>query len=522
MFRRWKNSSAETARKRVSMGNETREDLQYKSDKRPGVLGTITGECNDIHNPTRNGRKYSNELWEKVFSDPIVEEYFKNGGLPGQFGHPKEDQEIDPAKIAICMKNPPRKGSNGNYIGTWDILDTPEGRILNTLCQYGYHIGISSRGQGELITDYEGNEEVDPNQYQFSCFDAVLLPSVKTARLKYVSESLETKSEKTLQQALNESLQSSTEDERKIMLESLQELEIPYQLEANASIVNNKEVLDESVAVENNEATNVDDLQEAVKENRELNKQLLDLQEKLSVSYAKEAKLNEKVSQYKSTISKLSASSLQVKSLQEKLVAVEANLEGLNEKLKTSLVTSKKLMEDRNDARKKLQEAQASLKNQDKSLRSLNESLNDATSKSEKEVSTLNEQVATLKKDFSVKQNEYSKKLRSANLLVEKYKGIASSAVDKYIASKALQLGIKKQEIVNRLSESYTFSDIDEVCEELQSYSLNMSRLPFQSVKLNEGMKVKVTPSKPVIKNENDADGVDSQLLHLAGLTGNQ
>ena len=58
-------------------------------------------------------------------------------------------------------------------------------------------------------------------------------------------------------------------------------------------------------------------------------------------------------------------------------------------------------------------------------------------------------------------------------------------SVDRYIKSQAVRLGVSVNEIKNRLNESYTFDDIDEVCESLQSYKLNMSKLPFASLKEN-------------------------------------
>ena len=57
--------------------------LQYDntastSSKGKAILGRLTGPCADIIHSTRNGRKYSQKLWEKVFSDPIVKEYFES------------------------------------------------------------------------------------------------------------------------------------------------------------------------------------------------------------------------------------------------------------------------------------------------------------------------------------------------------------------------------------------------------------------------------------------------------------
>ena len=169
------------------------ENLKYETSKKDNsaILGTLVGPCADIINPTRNGRNYSEELWEKTFNSEIVKEYFENGGIPGELGHPETRSETDIEKIAINMKEPPVKNKQGLLEGRWDILDTPNGRILKTLVDYGYKIGISSRGTGEVYSDDNtGDEYVDEDTYDLQAFDVVLLPAVKAARLTPVYESL--------------------------------------------------------------------------------------------------------------------------------------------------------------------------------------------------------------------------------------------------------------------------------------------------------------------------------------------
>ena len=149
------------------------EQLEYdgsinKNSAGSVILGRLSGPCADIESPTRNGRKYSQELWEKVFQNPIVKEYFNCGGIFGELGHPVDREETDMEKICVCMPEPPTKDKNGLLMGHWDILDTPNGRILKTLCQYGYKMGVSSRGSGDVITDYDGQESVDPDTYSFT------------------------------------------------------------------------------------------------------------------------------------------------------------------------------------------------------------------------------------------------------------------------------------------------------------------------------------------------------------------
>ena len=76
-------------------------------------------------------------------------------------------------------------------------------------------------------------------------------------------------------------------------------------------------------------------------------------------------------------------------------------------------------------------------------------------------------------------------------------------------------VGVTKEEIKNRLSENYTFDDIDKVCNDLQEYQLNVSTLPF-SISNKRGTRVAVKESKEsigLIKNADDE--VDEQLINL-------
>ena len=209
-----------------------------------GILGRLVGPCADFTIPTRNGRKYGESLWENVFSDEIVLEKINSKCLFGEFGHPADREEVDPDRIAIALTEIPKKNANGQLEACFDILDTPSGRILKTVCDYGAHIGISSRGSGDIIEEY-GEEIVDPNTYYFECFDAVLLPAVKQARLNYMHESVDTKALK-LRKALTEQLEKATEDDKEIMKETLKNLNIELEEEEVADWVD-----PEDQAVEN-------------------------------------------------------------------------------------------------------------------------------------------------------------------------------------------------------------------------------------------------------------------------------
>ena len=162
-------------------------DLSEEEKQKRGILGRLYGPCADIIHSTRNGRKYSDKLWEKVFQQPLVEEMFKVGGIPGEIDHPKDRSDTDSSRIAIMMPEKPKKGKDGKLMAYFDILDTPCGKIAYQLAKYGFKWGVSSRGEGDIIEDWNGEQNVDPNSYQLNAFDLVLIPSVEQARLNMIT-----------------------------------------------------------------------------------------------------------------------------------------------------------------------------------------------------------------------------------------------------------------------------------------------------------------------------------------------
>jgi hypothetical protein len=63
--------------------------------------------------------------------------------------------------------------------GTIEILDTPSGKIIQSLIESGITLGISSRGVGSTST--KGNTQVVQDDFQLICFDMVSEPSTPGA-----------------------------------------------------------------------------------------------------------------------------------------------------------------------------------------------------------------------------------------------------------------------------------------------------------------------------------------------------
>lgn len=167
---------------------ETRmNSLRLNESKAPrkGCLGRIEGVCADFKNPTRNGRLYPLELWKKVFDDELFKEALKNRTLFGELDHPEERFEPLVKYACIVMTDYTIDEDAGLIYGGFDILDTPDGRTLKSILDYGSVLGVSSRGQGDIIESAEG-ERVDEDSYDFACFDVVSTPAVEKARQKVV------------------------------------------------------------------------------------------------------------------------------------------------------------------------------------------------------------------------------------------------------------------------------------------------------------------------------------------------
>lgn len=520
----------------------TKKELQYQKltleeQKQRGILGRLVGIMADFKQPTRNGRLYSEELWDRTFEDPIMKEKISNRCLFGELGHPADRQEIDMEKICICLAETPKKGDNGKIYGVFDILDTPNGRILKTLCDYGCNIGVSSRGSGDVTEDFDGTEKVEPESYECECWDAVLLPAVKSARPKYVTESLQT--QKSLRVALNEEVEKSSEEDKKVMKQTLNELAIDYSAEQgdenNPEKVEHIDVVqgDAQLAAEDNGAETIHELQEALAREVELEKQIKILQERLSVCYTKESRYSDVLGRTKRELTQAQANN---QTLSEQLKSKDEQLIAINEQFASTKaeVNEQKIIIARHQKRiKALTEhidqnkgvatsLNESLTRKDQTIKTLQEQVSTLTEshrkacdKLENEKKQLAESLAESKKDNQILKSQSTAKLTNAQQLVEKYKSIAKTAVDKYISSQARRLGVKLEDIKGKLKENYSFNDIDRVCEELQRYKLNVNSLPFNITAEKKPVRMTIKESKEVISTDNDYnadDEIDSTL----------
>lgn len=186
---------------------ETRMNaLRLTESKTPkkGCLGRLEGVCADFKNPTRNGRLYPIELWKKVFDDELFQESLKNKTLFGELDHPEDRFEPLMTEACVVMTDYKIDEDAGLIYGGFDILDTPSGRILKSIVDYGSVVGVSSRGQGDIVETADG-ERVDEDSYEFACFDVVSTPAVAKARQK-VMESVKRVTTQTFEESVKKQI----------------------------------------------------------------------------------------------------------------------------------------------------------------------------------------------------------------------------------------------------------------------------------------------------------------------------
>ena len=480
--------------------------LSEEEKKQKGILGRLYGPVASFIAPTRNERKYTEGLWEKLFESPLIKERFKAGGVFGELNHP-EYEEVNMEKVAVIMPQLPVKDENGLLEAYVDILDTPCGRVAYQLAKYGYKFGISSRGSGELIEGDDGTE-IDPDSYELYAFDLVEIPAVESARLTF-TESLN-KDDK-LVKSLKKSIDKADEHDKKIMLEALDTFGIkfggqpeeatteeeiakeheehrkelvdvacpdlkpvePSEEEIDAKL-EKKKAEDEGV-VDDKPDELVAEFQKALVKIKDLEEKNRKLGEQLSVCNAKGAELQDKLNEssnqfakheeeYKEAIKSLSESAKYAKSLKEQ---------------------NRKLTEKLTESEKTLSGNQVEIKRLTHKLESLNRFLETKDSK----IDELNEQVENVTK----KLEDQSKQLDESKGLVEKYKTSYRALKESYLQVKAQNYGLSKEDLKSHLGESYKVRDIDNVCEALVEQKQKLNKLPF---KVNSSTKLDIKESK--------------------------
>lgn len=529
------------------------KELTPEEKEKRGILGRLYGPCASIMIPTRNGRYYDEDLWEEQFNkkDSIFKEMIANGGCPMELDHPIDREETCSEKIAAMMYELPKKDENGHLVCSCDIIDTPCGRIAYQLAKYGFKLGISSRGNGDTYTKPDGTEAVDPSTYELSTFDLVLVPAVKEARLS-LTESLDT-NKRQLFESLSNELNKANEDEKKIMQEELDRLNINLHEDKKEEDEKSSELEISELSEEEKESIKdkvIEQEKEEEEQKEESSLEDVPQEEESSSEDVEEEPTPEEINLEETQDVDSNINIEDEVSDEEQSVEGENSVDNVEE---DSLVDSiQKLTQLNNELQNAIKQIQSQLTVSNTKVDSLTEELNNYKSNSvrlsklaknskllSKEVDSLTEQLnqknleikqlneskekslnESLEKEYQTRFDELEKLITYKDKqiyefkgLVEKYKKENNSLYESYINSKAQSLNVDRDTIVESLSTK-SISEIDRVCRTLRRDRNTLDSLPFR---LNEGMTLQYRKPIKQVDIEDD-DYIDDDFDEIAKL----
>lgn len=508
--------------------------LNESAHPRKGCLGRLEGICADFKNPTRNGRLYSRKLWENVFNDPIFKESLESKTLLGELDHPEDRLEPLAGEACVVMTDYRIDEDAGVIYAGFDILDTPRGRILKSLLDYGCVMGVSSRGQGD-ISESADTDIVDEDTYDFACFDVVTTPAVKKARQNVVESASKTRK-------FTESIHSQIEtaqtiDDLNAIQRVIQTTNLPDVDSIMESIDNKRNSLIEGRTTSSTENTEllearkkIEELEQqltnyssanTIRENKEMFNCLSTLRKQLSAYKHRESRLIESVKTRDAKINTLEESAkshtksskklrTQNESLNKEKRSLSETVESLNKQLsecRTKIkqdsrnlhIVEKKLsgankalgekdsvIAEHLDTIQSLEETVTELQEQLTSLESVNEQTEHRTERAknlmESEIDSYTEIVDNLQSQVQNLKEQLHKSTNQNKTLVKKCNNLTQTLnnyQESYLMSKSRQCGINPDHVRKHMSESTTVQNINSLVEEMQRTKDRYAKLPI-------------------------------------------
>jgi hypothetical protein len=149
-------------------------DLIKESRERNNGKILMKGILQKSDTLNQNGRVYPDVILSREVRN--YQKFIKENRALGELDHP--DTSVVELKNASHIVREAYM-QEGICYGTVEILDTPSGKILQSLVESGVTLGISSRGVGS--TKREGDYEVVQDDFQLICWDFVSEPSTPGA-----------------------------------------------------------------------------------------------------------------------------------------------------------------------------------------------------------------------------------------------------------------------------------------------------------------------------------------------------
>lgn len=343
------------------------------------VIGTYSGKSCDADVLNNNAMYLSRELFDNLIASEEYETAIKLGWYIGYLGHPKDPNCMDFRNACIVMREM-HMDDNGDVYATFDLLDTPVGKVVKTFIDAGVQFGISIRGAGDVASD----GTVDPNSFVFRGYDLVTFPAYNDAIPEFtdVAAATNTKSQQTykkISSAINNNLSDITSCEA---IEILQQHLNPVSDEYAALANREAELAEENSDVDTAEYIQL--LEQKLEAMTKLYLNQFDANHKLSASVTETADklLNARCAvQSSNKLSSRKLSSMK-RIFEDQVTAISAALDAekkknsllrkTNTKLKTSITATtekyEKAIEANTQLKSRNQKITASLKTAEESL----------------------------------------------------------------------------------------------------------------------------------------------------------
>lgn len=137
----------------------------------------LSGPFATLGKKNNNGRVYPRAIYEEAYSEIVPK--IQSGSLLGECDHPLNYDEVRLSNVSHVIKEC-SIGRDGVVSGVVEVLDTPSGKIIQSLIEAGVPIGISSRGLGDTKRTLDGDEVT---KFKLITFDLVAEPSFSEAVL---------------------------------------------------------------------------------------------------------------------------------------------------------------------------------------------------------------------------------------------------------------------------------------------------------------------------------------------------
>ena len=122
----------------------------------------------------QNGRIYPRSILEREIRN--YQKFIAENRALGELDHP-DSSVVNLKNVSHIIREAYLEGDV--VYGTVEVLDTPSGKILQSLVESGVKLGISSRGVGS--TKKQGDYQVVQDDFQLICWDYVSEPSTPGA-----------------------------------------------------------------------------------------------------------------------------------------------------------------------------------------------------------------------------------------------------------------------------------------------------------------------------------------------------